>query len=93
MEFDLKLTGTSFISARTELTLGCPDDIERVSDIRSATAVVSWTRHNFHVTSSNDIRYVSSYNIFMAALRSRCGHYTYIFALWFLLLSFFLFLA
>jgi len=36
-------------------------------------------------------RYEFFYRFIMAALRSRCGHY--IFALWFLLSSFFYFLA
>ena len=54
--------------------------------------------HNAHVDKRNDseVQLVSTGAIellilFMAALHSRCGHY--IFALWFLLLSVFAFLA
>jgi len=52
----------SVVVARSELTLRCPNDIERMSDIRSSSAVVSWSRHDFHVRSTNEIRYLLSAN-------------------------------
>ena len=53
-------TGVSYIAARPELKLRCPDDIDRLSDRRSATAVISWSKRNFRIRSTNRIKYVTS---------------------------------